>query len=102
MSLVAPFAQVEADIASANMAMLANVVVSTANGVEFLAEFDEVDRTAFEVVQVGDYVLRFMGAAAALVIDETVVINGASYRVAEHPRRVSGHEMVVGLSLERP
>lgn len=102
MSLVAPFAQIEADIASASMAMLANVVVTTVNGVEFLAEFDEVDRNAFDVVQVGDYVLRFLSGAPALFNNDVVVINGATYRLVEHPRRVSGHEVAVGLSLERP
>ncbi len=48
MSLVAPFADIEASITADSMAMLANVVVTKAGVQPFLAEFGEIDRDVLD------------------------------------------------------
>jgi len=98
-TLVAPFADIEASIAADTMAMLANVVVSKADGVtQFLAEFDAIDRDVFDgVAQVGDFTLRYLVTDATLVVGEVVTINGQTYRVPTDPERASAQEAVARL-----
>lgn len=99
MTLVAPFADIEARLAADTMAMLANVVVTKADGVtQFLAEFDAIDRDVFDgVAQIGDFTLRYLVSTATLAVGEVVTINGQTYRVPTDPERVSDHEAVARL-----
>lgn len=98
MALVAPFADIESNIATDSMAMLANVVVTKASGAQFMAEFDAADRDVFDgVAQVGDYTLRYLLADATLAVGDVLTINGQAYRVPTDPERVSQDEAVARL-----
>ncbi len=100
MTLLAPFADIDADLAAQTHALLDNAVVTPVDGAPFTAMFDQADTTAFDVAMVGDYTLRYLAAAAALSKGTVINIQGQQYRVAEHPRRVGdGSEFIVGLQL---
>lgn len=98
MSLVAPFADIEASITADSMAMLANVVVTKAGVQPFLAEFGEIDRDVLDgVAQIGDYTLRYLMTDATLAVGDVVTINGQTYRVPADPERAGAHEFVARL-----
>lgn len=99
--MLVPFADLELRMARARNARLANAAVTPAIGEPFAAEFDETDRTAFDTVQVGDFTLRYLSAAGTLAKGDLLDIGGVSYRVADLPRRIGRHEMLVGLMQER-
>ena len=87
---LAPFAALEARIATATASRLANAVVLLANGQTFGAELNRADEVAFEAVTVGSETLVFR-SCYGLTEGEEVTINGAAYRVASVPRRRDAH-----------
>ena len=99
MSVVAPFADIVADIVSESMAMLANVVVYPASGAPFAAEFNAADVDAFDgAAQAGDYTLNYQTSDASLAVGAVVTIRSVPYTVAAPPRRIGdGLESVAQL-----
>lgn len=98
MTLVAPFAKIDADLAVQAHVLLDNVVVTPTNGVPFTAMFDQTDKTAFDVTSVGDYSLRYLAAAAPeLRKGDLIEIDGRSFSLAEAPRRYDAYDKVVAL-----
>jgi len=87
-TLVAPFATLEADIAARTVTMLANAVVAPELGEPFLAEFDlaDVDPIAPPSI-IGDAQITYLATAATLQPGATVWINATPYRVASDPVR---------------
>lgn len=86
------------------MARLANASC-VASGVEFSAQFDTADRTAFDAVTAGDYTLRYMGAGVVLKQGDDVMVkqddsmadDWVAYQVADVPARINAQEFVAGL-----
>lgn len=78
------------------MSRLANVSC-VANGVEFSAQFDITDRTAFDAVTAGDYTLRYLASGVVLKQGDDVVVDGVAYQVADVPARINAQEFVAGL-----
>ena len=100
MTLLAPFADIDADLAAQTHALLDNAVVAPVNGAPFTAMFDQADKTVFDVAMVGDYTLRYLAAAAVLSKGVVINVQGQQYRVAEQPHRIGdGSEFIVGLQL---
>lgn len=88
MTLVTPFAAIEADIAGQSLAMLANAMVTPEVGDPFVAEFDLADVDPISAPSiVADAQIVYLADAATLQPGETVTINGAAYRVASDPVR---------------
>ena len=87
---LAPFAALEARIATATASRLANAVVLLANGQAFGAELNRADEVAFEAVIAGGETLVFQ-ACYGLTNGEDVTINGTAYRVASVPRWRDAH-----------
>ena len=87
---LAPFAALEARIATATASRLANAVVLLANGQAFGAELNRADEVAFESVTTGSETLVFQ-ACYDLTDGEQITINGKAYRVASVPRRRDAH-----------
>lgn len=87
---LAPFAALEARIATATATRLANAVVLLANGQTFGAELNRADEVAFEAVIAGSETLVFQ-TCYGLTNGEELTINGTAYRVASIPRRRDAH-----------
>ena len=83
---LAPFAALEARIASITTAMLANAVVLLANGQAFGAELDSADEVSFDAVASGAESLTYL-SQYALTDGEEITINGDPYQVVGAPRR---------------
>ena len=94
--MATPFAALEQRMAGMCMSRLANVSCA-ANGVEFFAQFDTADRTAFDAVTAGDYTLRYLASGVALKQGDDVVVDGVAYQVADVPARINAQEFVAGL-----
>lgn len=86
----APFAALEARIATATASRLANAVVLLANGQSFGAELNRADEVSFDAVTAGDETLIFQ-SCYGLANGEEITVNGMAYRVASVPRRRDEH-----------
>lgn len=87
---LAPFAALEARIATATASRLANAVVTLSNGQTFGAELKRADEVAFEAVTTGAEVLIYL-SSYALMDGEEITINGAAYRINSVPLRRDAH-----------
>lgn len=83
---LAPFAALEARIATATASRLANAVVLLANGQTFGAELNQADAPSFDAVMSGAESLTYL-SQYALTDGEEITINGAPYQVVGAPRR---------------
>jgi hypothetical protein len=94
---LAPFAAIEARIATATVARLANVVVAREGEPPFGAEFDLVDVDPISAPSIiGDVQITYLATAATLYPGETVWINQQPYCVATDPVR-NGHLLTAQL-----
>ena len=90
MTVVAPFAFVEANIAAQSAAMLANAHIVLANGQSFGAELNQSDEPSFDMVMCGAESLVYL-SKYDLADGEQITINGRAYQVAGSPRRMDEH-----------
>jgi hypothetical protein len=101
MTLVAPFADIEAMLASTTMDMLANAIATPSGGVEFLAMLDVDNTEFFDGAKGVDYVLRYVApnaldrGDAVTITGSRLVADGTVLRVSAKPRVMhSGCEFV--------
>lgn len=85
---LAPFAALEARIATATSSRLANVVVTPSGGEPFGAEFDlsDVDPIAPPSL-ISDAQITYLATAAVLQPGDTILIDATPWRVASDPVR---------------
>lgn len=97
---LSPFADLEARMAQACAARLANVIATPAAGAPFAAQLDALDRLAYDAAIVGDYRLRYLAAAATLAEGDELTLDGplaGDYRVATTPEHINAHDATVQL-----
>lgn len=78
-------------------ARLSDAWVQPVHGEPFPAQFDPTSRLAFDVAQVGDYVLRYRRESADLLEGDLLDIAEITYRVAQPPAEINADECVVQL-----
>jgi hypothetical protein len=92
-TLLAPFAAIEARLAQQTSAMLSNVVVYPDAAPIFVAEFDAIDGDALDMLQMADMRIEYLASAADLSEGALLTINSVRYQVVGLPQRIGPHMM---------
>lgn len=90
----APFAAIDELISSSTMGLLADLVITRADGKQFLARSSFQDRSLFDKYAVAEdlYIEYREADAPAVTAGEHVTLDGATYRVSGDPLWINRQE----------